>query len=250
MKTEETSFENSKNIRISAKIYSNEPFSKKGIIFCHGLFSSKDSFKITRMAENIVKAGFTLFTFDFSFAGESQGDYSDVSLLDEMEDLKDAVNFFKKYDIETIHIIGSSMGGVVSLLYASLTPDDLASLTIIATPFHLVKTIVKISGVEDIASLPDDGMTDISGIFVKNSFFKEAININLKEAIKKVKAPTLVLSGSSDELVDIESTQDLYDNLNSEKELSILEGGNHSLAKIENIDSLQGHILQWVKKHS
>ena len=64
---ENVQFTNDKNQKIAARIYYKEAITKTGVIFCHGLFSGKDGYKITRLAGDIVNAGYTLFTFDFSF---------------------------------------------------------------------------------------------------------------------------------------------------------------------------------------
>ena len=41
--------------------------------------------------------------------------------MQEVNDLKHAADFFIEYGIKNIHLMGSSMGGAVSILYASQT---------------------------------------------------------------------------------------------------------------------------------
>jgi hypothetical protein len=95
MSVEEITFENNLNKRLSGRIYRPDKPGDTGVVFSHGLFSSKDGYKITRLAGDIVSSGHALMAFDFSFSGESGGSISDISVLQEVADLAAAVRFFK-----------------------------------------------------------------------------------------------------------------------------------------------------------
>ena len=51
--------------------------------------------------------------------------------LDDMAD--DAIGLFEKLDIETAHVVGHSMGGMIAQLVAIRRPDLVTSLTLLAT---------------------------------------------------------------------------------------------------------------------
>ncbi len=134
MNVENFTFRNMAGLDLSARIYYPAIQSGKGVIFSHGLFSSKDGYKIKKMAEGIVNCGFTLMTFDFTFAGESPGNIADISVLEEVNDLISAINIFRERGITRLHLMGSSMGAAVSLLAAAKSDDKFESLIIIARP--------------------------------------------------------------------------------------------------------------------
>jgi pimeloyl-ACP methyl ester carboxylesterase len=248
MITEDVEFKNSKNLKIVGKIYKKEPSSKEGLIFAHGLFSSKNSHKVVQMAPSFVDAGFTFCAFDFSFAGDSDGDFSDLSLLQEVDDLDRAVQFFKSYGLESIHLLGSSVGGVVTILYASKTKEKISSISVIAPPYHLTPFIERIANIDDINKLPDKGMTSISEIFINNSFFKEFKNINLRKSIKKISIPTMIIIGSNDELIPLDSIKEMQNTLKVENKLVVIDDGDHTLARQRDLDTIKENIIQWIKK--
>jgi pimeloyl-ACP methyl ester carboxylesterase len=250
MITENIHFYNSKNQKIAGRIYRGETTSDNGVIYSHGLFSSKDGYKITRMASDIVESGFTLLTFDFSFAGESEGELSDISVIQEVDDLVNAVQFFKEYGIGTIHLIGSSMGGTVSLLYTSENQENLSTLTLIATPIDLVKLVQKIIKPQDIDSLPDDGFTDVQGVMIKNKFFKEQNHIDMRSAISRINVPTLIIHGQLDEAVDVDNAILLHASLNSKKKLVIVDDGEHTLTRDSDLKIIRENIIEWVISNS
>ncbi|MCP4130291.1 MAG: alpha/beta hydrolase [bacterium] len=246
MNSEKVIFSNNKNQRISGRIYKSEEMSSVGVVFSHGLFSGKDGYKITRLAKDIVAAGFTLLTFDFSFCGESEGKIEDISILQEAEDLKSAVVFFKDYGIKDIHLMGSSMGGVVSLLYASKKSDGVKSLITIATPVKQVELFSDHTKIADIDLLPDDGVTLIDAIPVKNTFFKELKAIDLAAALNDITLPVLIFHGKKDSVVDISNAELLRKNLNGYTRSVIIEDGDHNLTRDEDLAVLRKNIVDWL----
>jgi pimeloyl-ACP methyl ester carboxylesterase len=248
MNIEKASFQNNKSQKIAAKIYKGTPESSDGVIYCHGLFSTKDGYKITHLAQDIVNAGFTLFTFDFSFMGESEGNISDMSILQEVDDLNAAFFFFQKYGIENIHLIGSSMGALVSLLFSSIMGEKLRSQTLIAAPVLIHEIARKMAG-SDVASLPENGQTNVDGIPINNKFFKEAIKIDIDRAITNTKVPTLVIHGGKDEVVPLVNGAALVKTITCEKRIVLIEDGDHNLSRDSDLVILRDNILEWLKTH-
>jgi len=250
MITENLYFYNNRGQRIAGRIYRDEEMSKKGVIFCHGLFSSKDGYKITMLSHDIVKAGYTLFTFDFSFVGQSEGHISELSILQEVEDLKSAFMFFKDYGLEEINLMGSSMGGVVSLLITMEKKFEIKTLTLIATPVNLHSIIPDNLDIEGIDKLPDKEMTSLNGIQINNRFFRELKQINTDIAINNLMIPTIIIHGLSDKVVAISNARHLSKNLKSQKKLVIINGGDHHLSRESDINVLRENIIDWWNKYS
>jgi pimeloyl-ACP methyl ester carboxylesterase len=245
---EKAFFLNNKSQKIAAKIYKATPASMDGVIFCHGLFSTKDGYKITHLAEDIVSAGFTLLTFDFSFVGESEGNISELSILQEVDDLNSAFFFFQKYGILNTHLIGSSMGALVSLLFASVMGSRLYSQTLIAAPVLLNQITHSMAGV-NISTLPENGQTTVDGIPINNKFFKEAMKIDIEKAISNTTVPTLVIHGGKDEVVPVINAAALIKSISCEKRIVLIQDGDHNLSRDSDLDILRENILEWIKVH-
>ena len=242
-RTEKVFFSNSRGARLSGRIYSAEGGENKGVIFCHGLFSTKDGYKITSLAEDIVAAGYTLLTFDFSFVGESDGKIEDLSVLQEVKDLECAAAFFLGSGIDELHLVGSSMGGAVSLLYCAGSGVSVKSLTLIATPLDLRRLLEDNTGIRDMAALPEDGVTSIDGISIKNGFFREAARIDLTEAAAGVEAPALIVHGARDRVVNVTDAYLLAALLKGDRKLVIVSDGDHHLTRPADIALLRDELL-------
>lgn len=149
-------------VTLAGNWYSPEKKTDQGIIFSHGLFSSKDGYKITRLAESITEAGFSLLTFDFRYAGESGTDISNLSIRGEVEDLAAVVKFVKERGIRELHLMGSSMGAAVTLLYAGRGDVTIESIITIAAPVNLLDILPGMDR-ERVLALPEKGIHPLKG---------------------------------------------------------------------------------------
>jgi len=240
-------FLNNRNIELAGRIYRNDN-SLSGVIFSHGLFSSKDGYKITKMAEAIVNSGFNLMTFDFTFSGESPCSIKDISIEEEIDDLKCAINYFKETGIKKIHLMGSSMGAAITILTASLNIFRIESIILIATPLSFKKLIPEFNE-NDINSLNADGFTSIDGVLVNNHFIKEIFNINMIDAVKKINIPSLLIHGQNDSIVDVENLYLYIQNSPSTCSYLIIEDGDHNLTKESDIIQISEKVTDWLSIH-
>ena len=106
--------------------------SPAGVILCHGMESTKDGAKQRLLGERLSRAGMSVLRFDFSYVGESEGEFADLTFRGEVDDLVGAWNFFGTRVGGPIGLLGSSMGGAVALLFAAEEPRVRALATIAA----------------------------------------------------------------------------------------------------------------------
>lgn len=247
MFTDNFKFLNHNGAELAGRIYRKKDDYVSGVIFSHGLFSSKDGYKITRMAETIVDSGFALMTFDFTYSGESSGRISDISVMEEVEDLKSAINLFKKRGIKKIHLMGSSMGAAVTILTASLGMFEIESLILIAAPLSFEKLIPEIKN-KDAELMDADGYTSISGVMVKNRFIKEILKIDMVGAVKRIEVPSLVIHGKMDAVVDFCNVDLFIKNCRTGCTTLVIEDGDHNLTRESDIAVISEKVKEWLGK--
>ncbi|HSV96369.1 MAG TPA: alpha/beta fold hydrolase [Spirochaetota bacterium] len=249
MKIEEVTFQNNRGARLDGRIHHPDGPSRGGVVFCHGLFSSKDAYKIVNLSGEITAAGFTLLAFDFSFVSAMPGSFRDFSIYQEVCDLESAASFLLERGVSSLHLAGSSMGGVVALLFAASRPAFLRSLTLIATPVDLSNLLATLSGSVDFKNLPKGGTTTIDGIPIHNEFFHEALSLDMQEAMRSVSVPVLVIHGARDAVVDVQNAHLLEDSLVAENRVILVPDGDHNLTRKEDIRLLRSAIIPWISTH-
>lgn len=238
-------FTNSAGRVLHGRIYRAETSSGRGVIFSHGLFSSKDGYKITKIAGDIAGAGYNLLTFDFTCAGESGGDIADLSVLQQVEDLRSAATFFLGCGIRQIHFVGSSMGAAVSLLYLSGRPTGAASFAGIATPADIRGLITQNTPIADPVSLPLDGTTELQGIPIRNTFFREIGEINMPAAVSRINVPVLLIHGRMDTVVNPNNVELVRRHSTVDVHALFVDDGDHNLVRDSDIEFIRTALLKW-----
>lgn len=231
-------------VTLAARWYHGAALGGKAVIFSHGLFSTKDGYKITQLADSITGAGFSLLTFDYRYCGESGGDISDISVMREVDDLSAVVEHVREAGFEEIHLMGSSMGAAVTLLYCG-RGGKAASIMTIAAPIDLI-SIFPAMGMDEALSLEEDGYTDIEGIKIRNTFFRELAQIDIAAALGSIGIPLLAIHGALDRVVPAAQGELLAERYGGKVRYVLVEDGDHNLTRDEDLELIRGEIISWL----
>ena len=89
------------------------------VIFCHGFSGRKDGPMFELIADTLQAHGIASIRFDFNGHGESEGEFKDMTVPNEIEDAKKVVNYVSdlRY-VSSLAIVGHSQGGVVAAMTA------------------------------------------------------------------------------------------------------------------------------------
>ncbi len=98
------------------------------VVFCGGFKSDMGGTKAVWLEEWAQKQGRAFLRFDYSGHGESDGAFEDGAIGDWFEDAQAALSLTPGQVI----LVGSSMGGWISLLLSRAMPDRIAGLVTIA----------------------------------------------------------------------------------------------------------------------
>lgn len=250
-----------KEISLDGKSFSyleNNREGKQGtILMLHGFSATKENWLrfSTPLADN-----YHLIALDLMGHGNS---YADLNQSYSVENQVEFVRqFTNKLSIQKLHLVGNSMGGAISSLYAANFPDSVESITLISP-----------AGVHDIPSLMDElldqgvnpliakttaefedvmafvmedqpyiptAITKVEAekaakrIAINEKIFKDIrgdMHKGLDARFKDIKAPTLIIWGKQDRVINVKNI-DKYARLIPDAEKLILEDVGH-LAMLE-----------------
>ncbi|MDX1923771.1 MAG: alpha/beta hydrolase [Rickettsiaceae bacterium] len=111
--------------------YRQQEFDKNDItlIYVHGLMSDMNGLKARSIEEYAQKNQINYVVFDNLGHGESSGEYHNCNISSWLETL---TSIIKALGLKNCILIGSSMGGWISLLAAQLEMSEIAGLILIA----------------------------------------------------------------------------------------------------------------------
>ena len=203
------------------------------VILFHGFCVDKDeqegSFK--RLAWTLADQGIASVRFDFDGTGESDGDFTDMSVLAELEDAEAILNYVKGLDFvaaDRIGAVGMSLGGVVLSLLAGKHPEDLRAVCLWAPAACMIEDLKK-GSVRGMAFDPEhipETLTFDDGITIGKKYITDAENLDIYGTAKKYEGPVLLLIGDSDQFVPMEYA-DRYMDIYNHGSMKVIRGAGH-----------------------
>ncbi|MBW1839744.1 MAG: alpha/beta fold hydrolase [Deltaproteobacteria bacterium] len=206
------------------------------VITCHGLFSNKGSDKFVSIGEHFAQEGITVLRFDFRGCGESDGKIEDTTITGRKEDLNAALSFIRVHKpsvAHTIGLLGSSMGGYISLRVAA-SDKMIKAVAAWATPssFDSLREVIASSDSPQL----------------KEEFYQDADRYNAGQFVPQVKN-LLLIHGDKDETVPADHAERLYQKAIESKRLEIVKGADHTFSNPTLRKKAISYSLNWFKKY-
>ncbi|MCK4647225.1 MAG: alpha/beta fold hydrolase [Candidatus Aminicenantes bacterium] len=234
----------------------SNPMPDKGkpiIILCHGFTTGKDGNTYTRLENILNENGISSFRFDFFGHGESEGKFEEVTTSEAVDDILNAIRFLKDSGYRKMGLVGSSFGGLASIIAASNTAD-----------LYVLALKSPVSDYSDMSIAQQDKQQRDSWkekgfIYFTNgnererrlnySFCEDAEKIKGYESARKIKLPALIVHGDKDETVPVEQskkTASLIENCR----LEIIEGADHGYSNPKHFEKMLDLISQFIINNS
>lgn len=243
-------FKNSKELNLCGIL--SDPTSDKEkpiIIFCHGFSTSKNSHTYVKLQKILSRHQISTFRFDFFGHGESDGKFEDITISKAVDDVLSAIRFLKKIGYPKIGLVGSSFGGIASIMAASKT-NDLFILALKSPVSNYEEKEYATKSKEELEEWKNKGYKYyVSGdgrkLKLNYTFFEDFKDNNGYEAAKKIQIPTLIVHGDKDESVSIEQSKKTVSLIENCK-LEIIEGADHRYSKPEDFEKMMDLISKFI----
>ncbi len=203
------------------------------VMFCHGFGGSKEGplFEIT--ADSLCAHGIASIRFDFNGHGESEGDFQQMTVPNEIEDAKKVYEYVRdlRY-VSDIAIVGHSQGGVVAAMTAGDLGDEAFKAVVLLAPAAVLRddairgnTMGKTYNPLD----PPEFVELWGGKRLGRDYIKSAFYLPIYETAAKYHGPALIIHGTADHVVPYTYGERFHQQWpNSEWEL--LDGLDHGFA--------------------
>ncbi|MET0151997.1 MAG: alpha/beta fold hydrolase [Candidatus Binatia bacterium] len=218
-----------------------------GVILCHGMESTKEGTKHRRLGEQLSSHGIATLRFDFSYVGESEGDFADLTFRGEAEDLGGAWDFLRERVTGPIGILGSSMGGAVALLFAAAEPG-VRSLATIAAVAHPERIVAELRPTE-LERWRKEGVLSLGGVRLRSTFLDDVQTLDVVAACRKVRSPTFVAHGDADRVVPCTDAAEIGAALGGEHVVKIYPGADHRFSRPADLEAMLADCETWLERH-
>ncbi len=193
--------------------------------------------------------------YNFTLPGHKINLSTDVKYEEWIKCVSDKVEYLKNSGYTSIYLIGHSMGGLLATICANKYPI-VKRLVLVAPAFKFLSSNDDNTIVKAIKTGPDIIKTyqvkEVISRFLKVSVqqfkeFEKVVSISQEEP-KKLRIPTLIIQGTSDQVVPYESSEEIFNKMNCNKWLIELDGVTHDVFEGIKVDKINQEICKFLKK--
>ncbi|SDT14171.1 putative redox protein [Maribacter dokdonensis] len=248
---EKVSFINSQGKKLAARLErpdNQEPHSYA--IFAHCFTCNKNFSAVRNISRALVSKGIAVLRFDFTGLGESEGEFEETNFSSNVSDLIEAAKYLEQHYKAPSLLIGHSLGGA-AVIFAASELDSVAAVSTIGAPSspahvqHLFK-----SNVDEI-NATGKAKVNIGGrdFTIKKDFIDDIESKPMKEVLKNLRKPYLVLHSPQDTIVGIENAKELYQYAHHPKSFISIDKADHLL--MDSVDSTYvGNVIAgWAERY-
>lgn len=205
------------------------------IVCSHGLLSYKDSSKFVAIGEQFSSEGLAVVRFDFPGCGESQVLQRESLLFSRLRDLRVVLDWVREqpWSDGRIGLLGSSLGGYLSLLAAASIPSRIQAVVCWATPFDLSRIKLALEETEELREAFPLGLP-----------LGSPLHLRELPSVPGV----LVVHGQEDETVSWHEALAIYRQVAEPKRLVLMKTADHRLLDPDWRETAMKASLHWFQK--
>ena len=230
---------------IAACFRQPEPEGRPWAVLLHGYTGWKE--EMYHYAAKYYEKGFNILCPDLRCQGESDGDFIGMGWTDRYDVLAWIGKITDSYPDAEIVLHGESMGASCAVMMSGMDLPDNIKCVISDCAFTDSVSMFR-KQLRDWFSIPDIGFIGSARLWLRirgGYDLKEASAIN---EIKKSDIPTLFIQGDQDRIVPVSSAEELYESLNAEKDIMIVEGAGHAQSCYKDPDAYYGRVFGFIDR--
>jgi len=204
------------------------------VIISHGLSSSKESKLYVELQKELNKVGIGTLRYNFYGHGTlycKESSYSvtkDFTLSKSVDSLKAAIAFVRSRGEYNLGLVGSSFGGLVSLIVASQDSNIkvLVLKSSVTDPIEFWKQRLDDKRIEKWKQESIIHYNKLGENFELNyGFWEDLLTFNTYEMAENITCPVLIVHGDSDNVVPIKQSYNFAKIVHTE--VRVVKGANH-----------------------
>lgn len=222
------SYANSRGLKLAGLLHTG-PDLGTVVIVCHGFTGSKEGGgKALTMSEELGRLGYAALLFDFCGCGESEGDFSDISLTGHIDAIKSSVDFCLGAGFTRVITTGRSFGGTAALCHVAIDERvaGVSAWAAPAEPARLFSGFLEKEGEDKHELVPLSGQDGT--VFVNRNFFNDLDKYDVagKTALIAPR-PLQVVHGCDDNVVPVRNADIIFNAAGQPKAKHLIPGADH-----------------------
>lgn len=219
------------------------------VVFLPGFMSNRQGTKAQFLKEFCAEKKLEYVGIDYRGHGDSEGEFSELTLSDWVEDCLDVLETLKK----PLILVGSSMGGWIALRLQEMLRDKVKGLVLLAPAPDFTVRLRESFSKKQLQDLEEKGFVSLdSGYEQPHVFTKKLLddgegNLVLERGLE-LGCPVEILQGKQDTSVPWREALELVESIKApEITLTLLEEADHGLSRSEDLERLAKVVSRCVR---
>ncbi|MBW2964692.1 alpha/beta fold hydrolase [Candidatus Woesearchaeota archaeon] len=252
MAIKEVSFLNSRGQKLSGIVRYTDPVEPKRypvVVVLHGFAEHKHHDLTADIANMLVTYGFLTLRFDFHGHGDSEGEFEEHTIHQQVDDVFAALDFATGLDYadpDRLFVVGTDIGGNIALL-AAAKDARIKGVVCQGARSHFDKHINSHFQQHEIAEMMDRGLFENQRFRIRKEYVRSARMHDILDDVKNVHCPVLFVHGTGDMRVTLSETRELFGAANEPKALEEVEGADHWFREALHRTGLIELIVRWLR---
>ncbi len=180
------------------------------VIFCHGFGGTKDGPIFELICDTLQAHGIASVRFDFNGHGQSEGEFKDMTVPNEIEDAKKVAAYVRDLPyVEGLAIVGHSQGGVVASMTAGQMSEEAGEDAFKAVALMAPAAVLRDDAIRgntmgkmyDPFDLGEYVELFDGGLKLGANYIKTAFSLPIYETAAKYQGSALIIHGNADRVV-------------------------------------------------
>ena len=204
------------------------------VIIMHGFMGNKDGMLEKLTADKLAQNGIATVKFDFNGHGESEGEFSGMTVPNEIEDAKLVYEYVKSLPfVGDIALTDHSQGGVVASMTAGDLGADGVKCVVLLAPAAVLRDDAirgstmgaRYNPLDPPELIPLFGDLKLGGEYIRTAF-----SLPIYETARKYTGPACIIHGTGDLVVPY-TYGERYHYIWPDSELHILHAADHGFSR-------------------
>ncbi len=244
-------FQNARGETLSGRL--ELPYRKPTAValFAHCFSCNKNVHAAARISRSLREQSVAVLRFDFTGLGLSEGDFANTNFSSNLDDLRSAVEALMAEGYPPSMLIGHSLGGAASLYLASEL-DQIGAVASIGSPSEPAE-VLNLLGKQTVDEIRSQGHAEVRlgshSFQVKSQFLEDVSATSLKERVKNLNKPALIIHAVEDQVVPVQQGRDLFLEAPASTSFVALDGADHMLSRSSDSQQVARLIVQWAQQN-
>lgn len=210
------------------------------VIICHGFGSDCNRPLLRAIASDVVEQGMIAIRFDFNGCGKSDGEFQNMTVLNEIDDLKHVIDWARHQSwTENISLVGHSQGGVV----VSMTAGELGDKEIKCEALLAAAAVLRDDAIRGTTQGANYDPYNLQGDYVElprrmdgqslkvgKNYIQTAMTLPIYETAANYEGPVLIIHGTHDRIVPYTYSERYHEKLKN-SELQLVSDEDHTFTQ-------------------